>query len=103
MAQSFMEFIYIDDAGDARQTNLRLSLSSNAATLAEFRRLRRHSVDIKQARFLLDYHNASGDMSDTIAVDADGFAAITGQRPKADAEYIKIDADFWDEARSAAA
>lgn len=102
MAQSFMEFIYIDDAGDARQTNLRLSLNSNAATLAEFRRFRRYGVDIKQARFLLDYHNASGDMSDTIAVDAAGLTAITGQQPKPDAEYVKLDADFWDEVRTAA-
>ena len=102
MAQSFMELIYIDNDGDARQTGLRRSAGTNAATLAEFRRWRPFGVDINDARFLLDYHNAKGDLSDTIAVDVDGFRAITGLEPGDDEHYRMIDARFWDEARSAA-
>lgn len=101
--QSFMEIIYIDGEDNARQTGLCHSAETNAATFAEFRKWRPFGVDIKQARFLLDYHNAKGDLSDTIAIDENGFIAITGQQPKTDAEYVNLDADFWDEARSAAA
>jgi hypothetical protein len=100
---SFMELIYIDIEDNARQTGLRRSLDTDAATWAEFRSFRRHSVDIKQARYLLDYHNPKGDCSHTIAIDRAGFKAITGQIPKTNAEYCKIDSDFWDEVRSEAA
>lgn len=98
---SYMELIYIDIEGDARQTGLRRALDTDAATWAEFRSYRRHSVDIKQARFLLDYHNRKGDLGDTIAIDRDGFKAITGHAPKGDADYRKIDADFWNEVQAA--
>lgn len=100
---SFMELIYIDIEDQARQTGLRRALDSNAATWAEFRSYRKHSVDIKQARFLLDYHNAKGDLCDTIAIDRDGFKAITGQSPLDDRAYCRIDEDFWNEVRSEAA
>lgn len=99
-AQSFMELIYIDSDDQACQTGLRRSASTNAQTSAEFRRWKFLAVDIKQARFLLDYHNAKGDLSDTIAIDEEGFRAITGQAPKTDAEYRKIDTDFWNDVRS---
>lgn len=103
MGTSFIELIYIDNGNDARQTGLRRALETDAKTWAEFQSYRRHGVDIKKARFLIDYHNARGDLGSTIAIDADGFRAITGQDPKTDAEYCKIDADYWDEARSAIA
>lgn len=98
-ASSFVEIIYIDSEDNARQTNLRTACNTNAATHAAFRSFRRHAVDIKQARFLLDYHNARGDLSDTIAIDDTGFRAVTGQEPKTDAEYVKLDSDYWDEVR----
>lgn len=94
---SFMEMIYIDSEDDARQTGLQRSLATDADTWDEFRSFRKYSVNIKQARFLLDYHNRHGDLSDTIAIDDAGFRAITGQQPKTDAEYRKLDADFWTE------
>lgn len=101
--QSYLEFIYIDSDGQACQTNLRTAGATNASTWAAFLSYRRYGVDITVARFLLDYHNAKGDLSDTIAVDADGFRAITGYEPKSDEAYRKIDTDFWNEVRSEAA
>lgn len=98
--RSFMEIIYIDSDDQARMTNLATSARSNAETLATFRSYRKYGVDIKVARFLLDYHNAKGDLSDTIAIDAAGFAVITGQRPKSDADYRKIDDQYWDDVLS---
>ena len=101
--QSYLEFIYIDSDGDACQTNLRTAARTNSATLTAFRSYKRWAVDIKAARFLLDYHNAKGDLSDTIPIDGDGFRAITGFEPKTDAEYRQIDIDFWNSVRSEAA
>lgn len=97
---SFMEFIYIDSEGQGCQTGLRRSLDTDAATWAEFRSYRRFGVDIKIACFLLDYHNRKGDLGDTIAIDRSGFRAITGQNPQTDAQYRRIDNDFWNEVRA---
>lgn len=102
MTLSYMEMIYIDSDGQSRKTNLRLSLGTDADTWAKFRSFRAFGVDIKQTRFLLDYHNRKGDLSDTIALDGAGFTVITGQRPKTECEYRKIDSDFWKEVRSSA-
>lgn len=97
---SFMELIFIDSEDLARKTGLARQGNTDAETWAEFQSYRRFDVDIKQAKFLLDYHNRKGDFSDTIALDAGGFTAITGQAPKTDAAYRKIDRDFWDAACS---
>lgn len=100
MTPSFMELIFIDSEDLARQTGLARQGKTDAKTWAEFQSYRRFGVDIKQARFLLDYHNRKGDLSDTIALDAGGFTAITGQAPKSDAAYRKIDRDFWNAVRA---
>jgi len=94
-----MELIYIDSDDDARQTDMRAANGSDAETWATFRSYRRYAVDIKTALFLLDYHKANNDLADTIPIDATGFKIITGQEPKSDAEYRKIDSDFWDAVR----
>jgi hypothetical protein len=93
--RSFMELIYIDSEEDARQTNMQAQGATDAETWRLFNSYRKHSVDIKQASFLLDYHNRKGDLADTIAIDDVGFTAITGKQPKSDAEYRNIDASFW--------
>jgi hypothetical protein len=98
--RSYMEMIYIDTENLARQTGLQRSGETDAATWAEFQSYRLYEVDIKQARFLLDYHNRKGDLGPTIPLDNIGFAAITGAPPKSDAAYRKIDADFWREVRA---
>lgn len=99
---SFMEMIFIDSDGDARQTDMRRALETDAGTWAAFRRYKRYSVDLKEAMFLLDYYNRSGDLADTIAIDAAGFTAITGHHPKDDSAYRQIDRDFWKEVRKLA-
>jgi hypothetical protein len=100
---SFMELIYIDSEDLARQTGLSRAGETDAETWAEFQSYRRYAVDIKQAKFLLDYHNSKGDLGTTIPIDAGGFTAITGQKPKTDAEYRKLDRDFWKAVRKSAA
>jgi len=99
---SYMEIIFIDSDGDARQTNMRLALDSDRETWAHFNKCRTHGVGIKQATFLLDYHRGNNDLSDTIAIDNAGFTAITGRAPKTDAEYRQIDGEFWDAVQKAA-
>ncbi len=100
MATSFMEIIYIDSEGLARLAGLENRAETDAETWAAFNSFRRYGVDIKQAKFLLDYHNRKGDLADTIALDAGGFTAITGQAPKSEAAYLKIDRDYWSHARA---
>lgn len=100
--KSYMELIFIDSKDQARKTTLALSLATNAKTWAEFQSYRRLGVDIKQAQFLLDYHNGNSDLSDTIALDADGFREITGQEPLSEAEYVEADSEYWDDVFRAA-
>ena len=97
---SYMELIFIDSEDQARKTNLALSLPTSAQTWAAFLGYRKFGVDIKQATFLLDYHKGNGDLSDTIAIDDEGFRAITGQEPMPEEAYIQIDTDFWSSAFS---
>jgi len=100
---SYMELIFIDSDELARKTDMRSSRDTDADTWAAFRALRAYAVDIKKATFLIDYHKANNDIADTIAIDDTGFVIITGQKPKSEAAYRKIDADYWAAARSAAA
>jgi hypothetical protein len=103
MARSFIELIYIDSKDlAARHTNMQWQGATDAQTWAKFRSLRRFSTDIKRAKFLVDYHNRKGDLGDTIAIDADAFREITGQAPKSDAAYRKIDRQYWNDATEAA-
>lgn len=99
---SFMELIFIDSEDLAQKTGLTRSLDSDAETWAEFQSYRRFGVEIEEAKFLLDYYNRKGDLADSIAIDANGFTEITGQAPKTDATYRKIDRDFWRAAQATA-
>lgn len=98
---SYMTMIYIDDDGNARQTGVGAAMDTNAETLAAFNRHRAAEVPKGSARFLLDYHNAKGDLTDTIRLDANAFEAITGETVKTDAEYRQIDEKYWRDAREA--
>lgn len=93
--KSYMEMIYIDSEDLARHTDLGVSLDTNKATWAAFRSYRHLEVASADAQFLLDYHDAKGDLVDTICLDAAGFRAITGQRPKTDKAYQEIDRKYW--------
>ncbi len=98
--RSYIEIIYLDDNDQACKTDMEHVGVTNAETWAEFRSLRRYEVNKKSARFLLDYHNSSGDLADTICIDVGGFITITGSKPKSDAAYRAIDRDYWRKAQS---
>lgn len=72
---------------------------SNAETWADFRSRRKLEVPSHRATFLLDYYNRHGDLAGTIYLDNAGYTAITGERVKTEAQYRKIDADYWADAR----
>lgn len=99
--RSYIEIIYVDSDDQACKTDMEHVGASNAETWAEFRSLRRYAVDSKTALFLLDYHNAKGDLADTICIDVGGFVAITGSQPKSAAAYRVIDRAYWRNAKSA--
>lgn len=96
---SYMQMIYIDSDGDARQTGVGAAMETNAATRKAFNALRPLAAPFDQAAFLCDYHDRNGDLVDTIAIRRDDFTRITGEPVKSDAEYRRIDADYWREAR----
>lgn len=99
-ATSYMYMIYIDSDGDARQTNVGAAMDTNAETWAAFNSYRRLDVPSEKAVFLLDYHNAKGDLCETIRIDALAFESLTGEKVKTDAEYRQIDDDYWSDARA---
>ena len=96
---SYMQMIYIDSDGDARHTGVGAAMTTNAATRKAFLSLRPLGVHVDQAAFLCDYHDRRGDLVDTIAIRREDFTRITGEPVKSDAEYRRIDADYWREAR----
>lgn len=100
MTQSYMQMIYIDSDNDGRQTGVGAAMDTNALTWAAFNSYRHLEVSQDRARFVLDYYNAKGDLADTILLDAVGFEAISNETVKTDAEYRKIDADYWTAARN---
>lgn len=50
---------------------------------------------------LRHYHDRKGDLVDTIAISREDFTRITGEPVKSDAEYRRIDAEYWRDARAA--
>lgn len=96
---SYMMMIYIDNDDNARQTGVGAAMKTNALTWAAFKSYRWLEVPKDRAKFLLDYHNAKGDLADTILLDAAGFEAISNEKVKTDAAYRKIDAAYWAKAR----
>lgn len=103
MPRSYMQMIFIDSDDLARHTNVGAAMDSNKATWAAFNSYRHLEVERDQATFLLDYYNAKGDLSDTIRLDATGFSAVTGEKPKTEAAYHRIDANYWCRAARVAA
>lgn len=93
--QSRMEMHYIDSHDQARKTNVGAIFDTNAETYAAFLSAKRLDVGGQKADFLLDYYNRRGDLSDTIGITRASFERITGQPVLSEAEYLKIDADFW--------
>lgn len=94
--QSRMETFY---CGPGRKvlykTGIGAIMESSADTWADFKSRRKLEVPAHRATFLLDYYNRRGDLSDTIFLDDTGYAAITGEKVKTEAQYRKIDSDYW--------
>lgn len=99
MSEPFMEMLFIDSGGDARQTGMGLAFETEAAARAEFDCYRAHEVEKPDATFLLDLHNEGGDLVDTILLDDTGFEIVTGSQRLSEADYQRIDKEYWDEAR----
>jgi hypothetical protein len=94
-AKSYMQMIYIDSDRNARHTGVGAAMETDAATWAAFNALRPRSCDINDAAFLLDYHDANGDLVDTLAIRREDFAAITGEKALSDAYYRQKDNEYW--------
>jgi sugar/nucleoside kinase (ribokinase family) len=96
---SYMQMIYIDTDGNARHTGVAAAMETNAATRKAFNSHRPFGVPFAQAAFLCDYYDRRGDLVDTIAIRREDFTRITGEPVKSNAQYRRIDAEFWREAR----
>jgi hypothetical protein len=94
----YMEMIYIDSEDQARHTGLGSAMDTDKGTRALFKSYRYLEVTKGAAKFLLDLYDGS-DLIDTICLDAAGFRKVTGQLPKDDEAYRKIDDDYWADAR----
>lgn len=92
---ALMEMIFIDSDDLARKTNMGAAMDTNAKTKAAFESYRQLGVDKQKATFLLDLHDEHGDLIDTICLNNYGFEQITGEKPKTEAEYRRIDQEFW--------
>lgn len=100
--RSRMEMHFIDSHGQARKTGVGAVMDTDAETYAAFLSAKRLDVDGQKADFLLDYYNRRGDLSDTIGITCASFERITGRPVLSEAEYLKIDADFWRDMRETA-
>jgi hypothetical protein len=96
---AYMQMIYIDADGNARHTGVGAAMNSDADTRRAFEALRRLSVDFDEAAFLLDLHEANGDLVDTLAIRKKDFPAITGEAVKSDVDYRRIDQQYWAKAQ----
>ena len=94
-----MQMIYIDSDGDARHTGVGAAMQTDAATWAAFNAVRPLSCQFEDAAFLLDYHDGSGDLVDTLAIRREDFAPITGEEAMSDAYYRQKDREYWAKAR----
>lgn len=96
---AYMEMIYIDSDHQARKTRLGAIFDTDYLTLLAFRSTKRLAVPIETAKFILDCYDENEDLVDSVALSAAGFREITGQEPLTEADYRRIDAEFWAAAR----
>lgn len=95
-----MQMIYIDSDGNARHTGVGVAMDTSAKTWAAFNALRRFGVDFGHAHFLCDYHNAKGDLVDTIAIRKSDFVRITRETVKSESYYRRYDQQYWKDAKT---
>lgn len=98
----YMQAIYIDDNGDARQTGFGAVMETDTQTVDAFKSAKLHEVPINDARFLIDLHDRNGDLLETIPVGERGYTKVTGEPVLTDEEYVQIDANHWESVRKMA-
>ena len=98
--KSRMDFIFIDDEGNARNTRVGAMFETDAQTWENFKSWRFLESDGPEARFILDYYNSKGDLTDSIRMDARAFERITNEKALSNAEYVRLDKKYWEEARA---
>lgn len=54
-----------------------------------------------QATFVLDLYDGNHDLVDSIFLNDDGFATVTGEKPLSTQEYQQIDKKYWAQAKAA--
>lgn len=96
---AYMQMIYIDTAGNARHTGVGAAMKTDAETRSAFEAVRPRSVAFDKAAFLLDLHDGNGDLVDTLAISKEDFPGITGEAVKSDADYRRIDEQYWAKVR----
>lgn len=96
---AYMELIFIDSEHQARKTRVGAEYDTDYLTLLAFRSTKRLAVPIETAQFILDYYDTNEDLVDSVALSAEGFRFVTGQEPLTEADYLRIDAEYWAEVR----
>jgi len=97
-AQWYIEII--DCRGRGSKTGMGAAWPTEAEARRAFDGARFLEVSSKGAEFLIDLHNANGDLLDTICTNAIGFEVLIGDPPKSVEEYDAHDADYWQRARA---
>lgn len=92
----YLSMTFVDPNRDARMVNLEYR---GADARVKFEQCRHLDVEDKERfTFLLDLHDEDGDMIDTICLDDEGFAVVTGKKPEPPEHYIAFDQAYWREA-----
>lgn len=99
MTDSRMETFYCGDGTVLYKTCIGCIADTPAETWRLFNNARQAAVPRERATFLLDYYNRHGDLAGTIFLDAFGYAAITNEPVLTEAQYAKIDRDYWRKAQ----
>lgn len=96
---AYMEMIYIDSKNQARKTRVGAEFDTDHLTFVAFQSTKRLAVPMETAQFILDYYDPNGDLVDSVPLSAAGFRFITKTEPLTEADYLRIDAEYWAEVR----
>ena len=89
----------IDCRNEGSRTGKGATFTSGKKARDSFAGFRLLEVPSDRAEFLLDLHDATGDLVDTIRLDSAGFKVVTGEAPATPAEYDRLDQGYWKQAK----
>lgn len=89
----------IDCRGRGSKTGKGAAWPTEAEARQAFEKARFLEVPGERAEFLIDLHNANGDLLGTICTNAIGFQVVTGDPPKSVEAYDAYDVAYWQQAR----